>query len=521
MVYEANFAGVSVNVDTTVLSEAARSYAPIAGAALGAYLLGKALLNRTPAYNTKFVGKVRKAPTTQQYPSIVQELRATYLSNKTKSIEWRQQQLLGLLEFMKNHRDEIEEAMKKDNLKTEGERFLELRIVEGSIRHDLKHFQEWMKDEAVGTPVWMAPASSYIRREPLGVVLIIAPWNYPMNLTVQPLAQAFAAGNCAVVKPSELAPHQSAVMAKYLPRYLDNSAFAIIEGAVDETKALLNEKWDFVLFTGGTGIARIINQQLAASLTPVCLELGGKSPTIVDKNVDLAVACNRIVQGKFNNCGQTCVAPDYVLCHREIYEDFLKQMKETVENFYGQDPRTGGSYARIINERHFDRVSKYIKDGKVLVGGVTDRSECYIAPTILRDVRPDSSVMSEENEIFGPVLPVLPMDSIYDGIKFVNQRPKPLALYVFSKDSKVADLVNHSTSSGGFCVNEAVFQFATNELPFGGVGDAGQGRYHSKYGFDQFSHLKSVIARPFWGDLWLRYPPFTGMARATFDLLMP
>lgn len=490
--------------------------------ALG-FPLVRFLFVKKPKYIQGTAGQVRKPFGIDQYAEVVGELRASFNAGVTRPYEWRVQQLLGLKKLVEDNYDALREAMYKDNKKTDGEWFLESKTIIGELDIMVDCLHTWMKPEYFSTPLWMQPASSYVQREAYGTVLVISPFNYPASLSILPVAAAISAGNCAVVKFSELAPHQSTLLATLIPQYVDNACVATVEGAIDEAKALLNVKWDKIFFTGGTAVGRLIEKQVAGTLTPVSLELGGKSPVIVDRTANMAVAARRIVQGRFVNSGQTCIAPDYVLVVAEAEKALLEALKQCVIEFFGADPQQSADFARMIAPHHFRRVAGMIRSGgsddpTVYHGGQTDEADCYIAPTILTNVKPESAVMSEE--IFGPLLPVLPVASVEAAVAFINARPKPLALYVFTEKSAVADSVLACTSAGGSCVNDTVFQYVNSYLPFGGVGESGIGAYHGKHGFEEFSHRRGVMRRSTFGDLLLRYPPFTPLAKKVFGFLM-
>ena len=341
-----------------------------------------------------------------------------------------------------------------------------------------------------------------------GVVLIISPWNYPINLTLIPLIGALASGNCVVIKPSEIAPATSRLLRTELSKYIDNDSLAIIEGGVAETNALLSEKFDHIFYTGNGNVGRIVMTAAAKNLTPVTLELGGKSPCIVDQYTNLDVAARRIVWGKFSNAGQTCIAPDYILAHESIENELLEKMKNTIYAFYGENPKTSIDYGRIINTNHYQRLMKLLAgSGDIYIGGIGDEKERYIAPTILRNVPTDAPVMAEE--IFGPILPVLKIKNIDQAIAFINARPKPLSLYLFSSDREIRKRVIANTSSGSVCINFPMLQMTVPALPFGGVGASGIGAYHGKATFETFTHYKSVLIKPTWVDLSILYPPYT------------
>ena len=447
--------------------------------------------------------------------TIVDELRTAFETRVTRPIAWREQQLRALFALHEENEQSIMNALEADLRKPALEAYAtELGFVKGEIAHTLAHLPKWMRPEKVRTPIKAQllnfRAKSRIHREPVGVVLIIGPWNYPFQLLLAPLIGALAAGNCAILKPSEITPRCSAVVAELIPRYLDPDGVRVIEGGVAETTALLEQKFDHIFFTGSTTVGRVVAQAAAQHLTPVTLELGGKSPCIVDREVDLEVAARRIVWGKFFNAGQTCVSPDYVLVDKQLESTLLEALTRTIHEFYGDDPQNSPDLARIVSVRHQERLIEFFKDGDVVVGGTADGADRYVAPTVLKNVSLDAPVMSDE--IFGPILPVIPVDDMDEAIRFVNARPKPLALYVFSRDSFAARKVLDNTSSGGACVNDTISHLMDPNLPFGGVGDSGMGAYHGRYSFEVFSHRKSVLDRATWIDLKLRYPPFGGSA---------
>jgi aldehyde dehydrogenase (NAD+) len=364
-----------------------------------------------------------------------------------------------------------------------------------------------MRAKPVRTPLMAQPGRSYIRPEPKGVVLVIAPWNYPLSMVTAPLVGAVAAGNCVVMKPSEITQHTSAAIASILPRYLDNDAFAVVEGGVPETTALLAEPFDHILYTGNERVGRIVMEAAAKHLTPVTLELGGKSPCLIDRTADLEVAASRIAWGKFINAGQTCVAPDHVLVHREVADRFVDVLVRRITEFYGKDPEQSPDFCRIASERHAERFAKLLAGQNVRIGGQVDVAKRYVAPTVVLDPPHDSELMREE--IFGPVLPVITVDEMHEAIKFVADRPKPLALYLFTKSKVLERAVLTRLSAGSVCVNDAVIFMVSPELPFGGIGNSGMGRYSGWYGFETFSHMKPVMKRSFRFDAPMRYPPYT------------
>ncbi len=451
---------------------------------------------------------MQQTATLKRIPEVVQELRTTFNKGRTHSFAWRDGQLAGLQRMLREQEASILQALRTDVGKPELEGFMsEVAYCLGEVELARSKLKGWMKPKRVSSPVFLQPGSSYIHKDPLGVVLIIAPWNYPLGLLIGPLIGALAAGNCVVVKPSEVAAATSALAAELLPRYLDAEAVKVVEGAVEETTVLLEQRFDHIFYTGNGRVGRLVMAAAAKHLTPVTLELGGKSPCIVDENVDLEVTLKRICWGKFSNAGQTCVAPDYILAHRRIHDRLLEGLRRTVVQFYGEDPQQSPDYGRVVNERHHRRLMAMIESGEPVVGGQGDEADRYIAPTVLKNVQPDAPVMSDE--IFGPILPVLAVDSIQSAIEFVNARPKPLALYVFSNNKGVQDRVLTRTSSGGATVNHCWMHLANPNLPFGGVGESGMGAYHGKASFDVFTHRKSVLRKSTYFDVSLTYPPFT------------
>ena len=441
-------------------------------------------------------------------PALVGALRAYFETGATKPLSWRLSQLDALEHFLKEREQDILDALRADLGKPAAEAFgAEIGLTLSEIRLTRKKLASWMKPERVRTSLLAMPGRSYIYREPLGVTLIIAPWNYPFQLVVLPLIGAIAAGNCAVVKPSEISSNVSALIAKWLPKYLDRRAVQVVEGGVPETTALLREKWDYILYTGNGTVGRIVMEAAAKHLTPVTLELGGKSPCIVDESADLDVAAKRIVYGKFFNAGQTCVAPDYVLVHDHVHDALINRMVSMVREFYGDDPKQSPDFARIVNERHHARLTRLLGNTDVVTGGETDVSDRYIAPTILKNVKEDDAVMQEE--IFGPILPVISVSSVESAIGFVNRHEKPLALYVFAGDEAAQDRVLSGTSAGGTVLNHVWLHLSVPELPFGGVGESGMGAYHGRQSFETFSHRRSVLKKPTLPDPPILFPPYS------------
>ena len=448
----------------------------------------------------------------EQQPSTVQRVlnrqREFFNTGQTKQLSFRLQKLKALRQAVVDWQPKILDALYADLRKCEFEAYATEIGVIREIDHAIKHMKRWAKPTRVSPSLSMFPATGKIVPEPLGVVLIISPWNYPFQLMISPLVGAIAAGNCAILKPSEIAPQTSRVVAELVQATFDPSYITVIEGGVETSQALLAEPYDHLFFTGGAAIGRIVMESAAKHLTPVTLELGGKSPCIVDSDIHLEHAARRILWGKFLNAGQTCIAPDYLMVHEPLKPALTAALVTTLKEFYGNDPAESPDYPRMVSDRHFQRVSRLLESGNVIIGGETDASDRYIAPTLIDEVSPEDSVMQEE--IFGPILPILTYETLDEAIAFVNARPKPLALYIFSRNDAVQQRVIDSTSSGTVCVNDTVMQVGVSDLPFGGVGQSGMGSYHGKAGFDTFSHHKSVLNNPFWLDLNWRYAPYAG-----------
>lgn len=443
----------------------------------------------------------------QQIQTFVQTQRDFFRSGRTKEYHFRKEQLEKLRDLIQNNEDAIIEALHQDLGKHEFEAYTtEVGFVMTEIDEALGHLRKWMKPKKVGTPPFLQVASSRVQPEPYGNTLIIAPWNYPMQLLCAPLVGAIAAGNTAIVKPSELAPHTAALMARLLNASFDAGYIRVVEGAVQETQWLLSHKFDFIFFTGSTNVGKIVYQAAAKHLTPVCLELGGKSPCIVDTDIQLDYTAKRLIWGKLINAGQTCIAPDYLLVDQRIKDALIEKIQYYLKQFFGDNPQESDSYARIINERHFDRLVGYLDQGTILTGGQHDRDNLYIAPTLIEDVDLNDPIM--QDEIFGPILPIITYGNIREVIELINDRPKPLALYMFSKNDRKIDTVLQNTSAGGVTINDSLMHIANSNLPFGGVGDSGIGGYHGKHSFDLFSHQKSILHRSFLIEEPIRYAPF-------------
>jgi aldehyde dehydrogenase (NAD+) len=450
---------------------------------------------------------------TEPAPDVVARLRASFESGRTRPLGYRQEQLAGLARFLEERETEIESAIHRDLGRPSVEIYAsEIALIASEVALTRKKLRSWAKPQRVLTSLVAQPGKSRIHHEPLGVVLIIGPWNYPLQLVLAPLVGAIAAGNCAIVKPSEIVPTTSALLAARLPEYLDPECVRIVQGGVEETTELLSQRFDYIFYTGNGTVGRIVMEAAAKNLTPVTLELGGKSPCLVDQQTDLDVAARRIVWGKFYNAGQTCVAPDYVLVHQAVEEALLSRIKETVHTFFGDDPRSSPDLGRIVNTRHHRRLMSLIPgSGEIVTGGDADEDSRYIAPTVLRDVPAGAPVMADE--IFGPILPVIGVPDIEHAIAFVNDQPKPLALYLFSSDPLIQESVLERTSSGGVTINHVLLHLTVPSLPFGGVGASGMGAYHGRSTFETFSHRKSVLSKPTWLDPSFFYPPYTAFTK--------
>lgn len=440
-------------------------------------------------------------------PQLVQRARSYFQSDVTRPYAFRIERLRALEASMQAHENDVFEALQQDLGKAKHEAFpAEIGIVYADLKHALSHLRGWMKSKRWGLPITFWPGSGVQIAEPLGTALIISPWNYPFQLGTSPLVGAIAAGCNIVIKPSELAPHTGLVVEKVLRHAFGDDGFVtVVQGGAETNQQLLAERFDVIFFTGSTRVGTIVMEAAAKHLTPVILELGGKSPCIVAADADLEVTARRIMWGKTYNAGQTCIGPDYALVHRDVRERFIEACKRALTGFYGDDPKASPDYGRIISTRHHQRLVSLMKGGHVVVGGQHDEASRYFAPTLLTDVDLSSPLMTEE--IFGPLFPIIDVGSVDEAIDFVRARPKPLALYAFTSNDETADRVLARTSSGGAMVNDLILHIASG-LPFGGVGQSGMGAYHGKASFDAFSHHKSVLRRPFYLDLKVRYPPY-------------
>ena len=436
---------------------------------------------------------------------IVKAQKELYKSGLTMSENFRRLQLEKLREGILEHQGEICQALRKDLNKSEFETYeTETGMVLEEISCMLKHLHRMMQPKRVGTPIVHFPSSSKIYSEPYGSVLIMAPWNYPLQLALVPLAGCIAAGNCAVVKPSNYSPATSAVIKKIITENFPPEYISVAEGGREVNQDLLDQPFDYIFFTGGTTVGKLVMEKAAKNLTPVTLELGGKSPCIVDETADITLSARRIIWGKLLNAGQTCVAPDYVLAHESICDKLIEQMKKYIVGFYGERPLQDGNYPKIINEKHYDRLASLVEASNVIYGGGMNDDTCQIEPTLIQ-ADWDSEIMKEE--IFGPLLPVLKFSNLKEAADAIKDRPKPLALYYFTTSAAGKDFVTRNISYGGGCINDTIVHLANPNIPFGGVGASGMGSYHGKESFKTFSHRKSVLEKKNWLDLPIRYAP--------------
>lgn len=441
------------------------------------------------------------------YKSMLHAQRAYFRRGECKNVEFRIRQLKSLLQWICEHEQEIMDALYQDLNKSPFEAYAtEIGIVKEEIRFALKHIRKWAAPKRVKTPITQFPSKSFIYKEPYGVVLIMSPWNYPFQLTIAPLVGAICAGNCAVVKPSAYSPAVTKLMAEMIRELFPAEYIAVVEGGRKENQALLDEKFDYIFFTGSVNVGKYVMEKASIHLTPVSLELGGKSPCIVDETADLKLAAKRIVWGKFLNSGQTCVAPDYILVQKNVKEKLIKQINKYIRKMYGKDVLENAEYPKMINEKHFDRVVGLMEGVHIVSGGQSDRASLKIAPTVLDQVTWESPVMQEE--IFGPLLPVISFYDMEEAVRMVNARPRPLALYYFTKDKEREAKILRNTSYGGGCINDTVVHLATSYMPFGGVGNSGMGGYHGKASFDTFTHKKSIMKKSGLIDIPIRYAPF-------------
>lgn len=445
--------------------------------------------------------------TEQEIKDLVTRQRSYFQSGATLPVSARLAALRRLYNAISSHEKEIRRALQKDLGKSGFESYMcETGMVLEEISYMLKHTRKFAREQRVHTPLAQFCSRSYKKPSPYGVTLIMSPWNYPFMLTLSPLADALAAGNTAVVKPSAYSPYTSEVLLSTLTECFDPKYVAVVTGGRAENTCLLREHFDYIFFTGSQAVGKEVMRSAAEHLTPVTLELGGKSPCIVDQTADIRLAARRIVFGKYLNCGQTCVAPDYVYCHRSVKDQLIKEVQKQIRRQYGKQPLHSSDYGKIINEKHFDRILGLIDEKKVVHGGGSDRSTLRIEPTVMDNVTFSDAVMQEE--IFGPVMPILVFDSLDEVIRRINSMPHPLALYIFTSDKKAARKVTARCGFGGGCINDTIIHLATSEMGFGGFGESGMGAYHGKTGFDTFTHYKSIVDKKTWIDLPMRYQPY-------------
>lgn len=439
--------------------------------------------------------------------------RQYFDSGATRPQSFRKRQLKKLKAVIKQYEPAILEALHADMHKHPMEAFgSEVGLLYQEIDHMLSYLSQWMKPRAVSSPFLQYPSASKIYLEPKGLTLIVGPWNYPFQLMINPLIAAIAAGNCAMLKPSELAPNTAAITEKVIRAAFDPAFVAVIAGEGEKViPEAMQHRFDHVFFTGSTAVGRKILEMAAPHLTPVTLELGGKSPCIVDAHVSMKTAARRIVWGKYWNAGQTCIAPDYVLVQEKAMAPLLEELQAAIRRFYGDDPAQSPDYPRIINEKHFDRLMGYLSQGRVLTGGQADRAQRYIAPSILVDVNMDANIMKEE--IFGPILPVIPYKTTEEALAIIARNPYPLSLYIFTRSKQTERIFTEQVAFGGGCVNNTLVHFTNLDMPFGGIGYSGMGRYHGSAGFEEFSHAKGIMKTATWLDVPVKYPPFGNKLR--------
>jgi aldehyde dehydrogenase (NAD+) len=451
------------------------------------------------------------------YQAHINKMKVYHKEGHTYSYSFRLQALKKLKEAVQTYQDEILEALKKDLNKSHFEGFLtEVGIVILEIKDAMKHLKKWMKDKKVKTPLTLFKAKSFIYKEPYGVVLIMSPWNYPFQLAIAPLIGAIAAGNSAVLKLSPDSMHTSLVTKKMIESIFDERFVSVFTGGLEESKEVLNQRYDYIFFTGSTQVGKIVMSQASKYLTPVTLELGGKSPCIIDQSADIKKAAKRIAFGKFVNAGQTCIAPDYIYVHKNVKDEFISHMKTYVNEFFNGDSINHEDYPKIINSRHYNRLIALMNKDKIIFGG--QYSNQKIEPTLLDHVTREDSIMQEE--IFGPLLPILDFDDVNDVIHNLKTQEKPLALYLFTKSKANENLILHSLSFGGASINDTLMHVASGYLPFGGVGESGMGSYHGKSSFDTFTHEKSILKRSNKIDLDFRYHPYTKRKKKIVDLFI-
>lgn len=438
----------------------------------------------------------------------IERLRKSVDNGVPRSLSWRLDQLHGLLRFVTDHENAILTALKADlgRCTTEA-RMADISMVRSEVRLIQRNLKKWLRPQRVSTPIAAQPGRSWIQQEPFGLALILGTWNYPFQQILIPLAGALAAGNSAVVKLSEVAPHSAALMAKELENYIDPTALIVVTGGPEAAARLLEYRFDKIFYTGSSHVGRIVMKAAAVHLTPVTLELGGKNPVIVAPDAPLDVTARRVAWGRFMNTGQICVAPDYVLIQETLRLPFIEALRKAIARFYGPDPQSSESYGRIVDGRHFARLLSFMQDGRIAIGGQTDAADRYIAPTVITDLPDDAAALQEE--IFGPILPVVGYRTIEEALTILRRRPNPLALYLFTGDRALQKQIIGNVGCGSVVVNDVVVNQIVPGLPFGGVGNSGMGSFHGRFTFDAFSHSKAVVRRALWADLDVRYPPFS------------
>jgi len=437
-------------------------------------------------------------------------IRKYFNSHITKDIDWRKQQLKNIKKLVIENEKILLDALYQDLGKPNLEGWItEISYITGDVDHTIKHLKSWSAKQKVSTPLVVQPGSSYIRPEPQGTVLIIGAWNYPIQLTFGPLIAAISAGNCAVIKPSELAPKTSELIAKLVPKYLDTNAVMVVEGAVEETTQLLNEKFDHIMYTGNGAVARIVMSAASKHLTPVTLELGGKSPVYVDDSANLSITAQRLAWGKWLNSGQTCIAPDYILTTKALVQPLIDNFKKEITKMFGLSVKESKSYGRIVNARHAQRLVNYLDNQDIVVGGEYDIENKFMEPTVVLIKDLDCPLMKDE--IFGPILPIVVVDDFEHAKSYVLENDKPLAAYLFTKNKTQEKQWINEIQAGNQCINDVIMFNAVPDLPFGGTGASGIGQYSGKSGFDNFSHAKPVLKRPFLKDLPVRFAPYTDL----------
>jgi len=440
----------------------------------------------------------------------LEKQRTFFTSGKTKSFEFRTYMLNRLREAISHFEEDILEALGRDLSRSKVDGYTtEIHHCLAEISFALRNLKKWMRPQRVGGSKLFPLSKGFVVSEPLGTCLIISPWNYPFSLAILPLIASMAAGNCTVIKPSEISKNTETVIFEMISEYFDEKYISVFCGGPEISKELLKERFDYMFFTGGETVGKIVMKAAADNMTPITLELGGKSPCIVDENCDFQKAARRITWGKFLNAGQTCVAPDYLLVQENVKDKLITGIQKCILEFYGENPQDSRDYGRIINENHFNRLNELLKEGEVIFGGKTNRERLYISPTLIEKIPEDAKIMKEE--IFGPLLPVLEFDQVSEAVDFINTRPKPLALYVFSCDKDFQRKIISETSSGGVCINDTVVHLTASRLPFGGVGNSGFGKYHGKAGFDTLSNQKSVLHQTLLFDIPRRFPPTNEM----------